>query len=160
MKGFLALCAVILSGFAALGQDLDLEEGAQRAIAYWHSVFLQCGSNKGSGPWFAVDPSRPDPGSIQLVPRLRIQFKTEELSEAERLNGFEFKATTSLYPGPFRYWLPSKKVWSDWQVGETASSRIIIKRNGVWSDEAPSTGYEPRKRLAACSDAPAMEDRR
>jgi hypothetical protein len=94
-----------------------------------------------------------------MVPELRIQFKTEDLSEEQRLNGFEFKATTSVDPGPFRWWILPNKAWRDWQVGEIAPPRILIKKKGVWTDEAPQGRYNNGKPLASCSDIPAMEDR-
>jgi len=56
MKRLLPLAALILSGSVAFGQDPDLVEGARRAMAYWHSLFLQCGNNQGeSGSWYAVN---------------------------------------------------------------------------------------------------------
>jgi len=95
-----------------------------------------------------------------MVPELHIQFKTEELTEQERLNGFEFKATTSLASGPFRWWMMPNKAWRDWQVGEIRPPRILIKKKGVWSDEAPPTRFDGGKPLATCSEVPPMEDKR
>ena len=91
---------------------------------------------------------------------LRIQFKTEELSEQDRLNGVEFKATTSLEPGAFRWWSVPNKAWRDWQVGEIAPARILIKKKGVWSDEAVPNRFESRKALTNCSEVPPMDDKR
>ena len=161
MKRCLALVALILSGFTAFGEEPDLLEGVRRAIAYWHSLFRQCGNNQGrGGPSYAVDPSGSNAGSIQMVPELRIQFKTEEVSQEQRLNGFEFKATTSVEPGPFRWWIAPNKAWRDWQVGEIAPPRILIKKKGVWSDEAAPNRWEGRKPLTTCSEVPSMEDTR
>jgi hypothetical protein len=161
MNRLLPLVALILSASTAFGQDPDLVEGARRAIAYWHSLFLQCANNQGQGgAWYAVNPNGPSAGSIQLVRDLRIQFKTEEVSEQERLNGVEFKATTSLDPGPFRWWIVPNKALRDWQVGEISPPRILIKKKGVWSDEAPPNRFESRKALATCSEVPPMDDKR
>src|SRR5215470_6433346 len=102
MARLLLLVTLILSASTAFGQDPDLVEGARRAIAYWHSQFLQCGSNQGQGgAWYTVDRAV---GSIVMVPELRIQFKTMELNQEQRLNGIEFLAVTTLEPGPFRWW--------------------------------------------------------
>jgi len=161
MTRLLLLVTLILSASTAFGQDPDLVEGARRAIAYWHSLFLQCGDNQGQGgAWYAGIPTGSSAGSIQLVRNLRIQFKTEDVSEQERLNGVEFKATTSLDPGPFRWWIMPKKAWRDWQVGEIAPPRILIKKKGVWSDEAAPNRFEDRKALTACSEVPPMDDKR
>jgi hypothetical protein len=160
VKRLLTLVALTLSALTAFGEEPDLVEGAKRAIVYWHSLFLQCGSNQGQrGGWYAVSPNA---GGlwIQMVPELRIQFKTEELSQEERLNGFEFKATTSLEPSPFRWWIAPNKTWRDWQIGEVAPPLILIKRKGIWSAEFPPNRNEDRKPLASCSEVPSMEDRR
>ena len=92
MKRLLPLVALILSGSFAFGEDPDLVEGAKRAIAYWDSRFLQCRDNQGQAAWYAVGLLDPNPGSIQMVPELRIQFATTELAQERRLNGFEFIA--------------------------------------------------------------------
>lgn len=56
MKRLLTVVALILSGFSGFGQEPDLVEGAKRAIAYWHSLYLQCGSDQNqSGPWYGVE---------------------------------------------------------------------------------------------------------
>jgi len=160
MTKLLVLVGLMLSGSIAFGQEPDLVEGSKRAFAYWHLRFLQCSGGQ-AGPWYSIGTSGTEAGSIQMAPELRIQFKTEELSEQERLNGFEFKATTSLDPGPFRWWIASKKAWRDWQVGEIAAARVLIKRQGIWSDEAPpNRASDNMKAISKCSDVPPMEDKR
>ena len=155
MKRVLTFVALALLGPSAFGEEPDLVEAAKRAIAYWHSLFHQCTGNQGpSGAWYAVIPSGSGAGSIQMVPGLHIQFKTEQLSEEQQLNGFEFKAVTSVEPGPFRWWIASNKAWRDWQVGEIAPPRVLIKKKGVWSDEPAPDRTEGRKALATCSDLP------
>ena len=158
MKRLLPLVALILSASTAFGEDPDLVEGAKRATAYWQSLFLQCGNNQGqSGAWYSESAA---PGSFVMVPELRIEFKTMERSQEQRLNGIEFMAMTGLEPGPFRWWSgPPKKVWLDWQVGKPMNDRFIMKKKGVWSFQEPSApGY--RKPIAACSEMPPMDDKR
>ena len=160
MKRLLPLVALILSASIAFGEDPDLVEGARRATAYWHSLFLQCGNTQGqSEAWYAVTGSRYQPGSIQMVPELRIQFQTRELSQEQRLNGVEFMASTTLQPGPYRWWIEPKKAWLDWQVGEFAPVSLIIKRKGAWSLQAGQDLYD-RKALVTCSEVPPMDDKR
>jgi hypothetical protein len=97
-----------------------------------------------------------------MVPELRIQFKTEELTEQDRLNGVEFKATTSVASGPFRFWIIPNKAWRDWQVGEIRPPRILIKKKGVWFNEPSPNRFEFMygKPLTNCSEVPPMEDKR
>ena len=156
MKRALLLVALVFCWSNSFAQEPLLVEGARQAIAYWQSLFLRCGNNQAeAGPWYAGSN-----GIIQMVPELRIQFKTEELSQEQRLNGFEFKATTSLESGPSRFWDARKRSWQDWQVGEIAPPRILIKRKGVWSQETPPDRWEDRKALATCSEVPSIEGKR
>ena len=159
MKRFLPLVALILSASTVFGEDPDLVEGARRAITYWHSLFLQCGSNQGqSGAWYSESAGTGSSGSFVMVPELRIQFKTMELSQEQRLNGIEFMAMTGLEPGSFRWWMAPNKAWRDWQVAKAMNERFIIQKKGVWSEE-PSVA-EFRKPLATCSEMPPMDDKR
>ena len=96
-----------------------------------------------------------------MVSELSIHFKTEELSRTERLNGFEFKAVTSVESGPFRWWIPQTKTWREWQVGEFASPVILIKKKGVWSKEMPEgRNADDLTATTTCSGIPAMEDQK
>src|SRR5262245_3035906 len=160
MKRLLPLVVLILSASTACGEDPDLVEGARRAIAYWHSLFLQCGNTQGqSGAWYSESVGTGSSGSFVMVPELRIEFKTMELSQEQRLNGIEFMAMTGLEAGPFRFWSAPKKAWQDWHVGKVMNDRFMMKKTGVWSFQEPNPfGY--RKPLAACSEMPPIEDKR
>ena len=87
-------------------------------------------------------------------------FKTEELTPEQRLNGFEFKATTSVEPGRFRWWIAQNESWRDWQIGEIAPPMVLIKRRGVWSEQPAEGTWESRKPLNNCSDAAPFEVQR
>jgi hypothetical protein len=157
MKRLLPLVALILYGSAAFGEDPDLVEGARRAIAYWHSLYLHCGNNQDQGgAWYTVTTQGPPPGSIQMIRELRIQFQTVVLSQEQKLNGYEFMAYSNLEPGPFRWWRPSDQAWRDWQVGEIAPSLLLMKKKGLWSQEPRGE----RKALGSCSEVPPMDDKR
>ena len=149
MQRVLAVIALTLFGLTGFGDEPDLVEGAKQATAYCHSTFGSCGK-----AWYAVIPD----GSIQMASELHIHFKTEQLSLEQRLNGFEFKATTSIEPGSFRWWIAQKKAWREWQVGEMAPAVVLIKKKGVWSKEpAPSRTQDDRKALTTCSQIPPTE---
>ena len=149
MKIYPTTLALAFVAFTALGGESELVEGARRAAAHWNRAFGRCGK-----AWYAVAPG----GSIQLVPEVRMHFKTEVLSLEQKLNGFEFKATTSLEPGPFRWWIAKNENWRDWEVGEIAPPAIVIKRKGVWSTEtAPNRSEDDRRALTACLEIPPVE---
>jgi len=159
VKRLLAVFVLMLSGITAFGAEADLVEGARQAIAYWDAIFSRCGGSEGQGrAWYAVNPNGSGAGSIQMVPELKIHFRTGRLSQEERLNGFEFKATISPEAGPFRWWIVENKAWRDWQVGEISPPVILIKKKGVWSTEVAPGRYEDRKALGACSQIPPMEE--
>ncbi|HTS65609.1 MAG TPA: hypothetical protein VMH28_26485 [Candidatus Acidoferrales bacterium] len=94
-----------------------------------------------------------------MVRELRVQFRTDQLSEQERLNGVEFKATTGVEGGPYRLRYAPKKAWGDWAVGvamQAMNARVLIKKKGAWSDEGDRLDLKP---LDACSQVPPMEDK-
>jgi len=132
MWRLLTIITLTLFPLAAFGDEPDLVEAAKRAATYWSTLFGQCGSQSQNTIWYAVVHGEQGAASVQMVTELSIQFKTEELSREERLNGFEFKATTSLEQGPFRWWFPRDKAWRDWQIGEIAPPVVLIKKKGVW----------------------------
>jgi hypothetical protein len=166
MKRLVAVFALTLSGFSAFSDEPDLVGGARRAAAYWNSRYGRCSGNAAQGgAWYGVVADEPGctncakPGSIQMVPDFRIRFRTEELSQEERLNGFEFKATTGLEPGPFRWWIAQNKAWRDWQVGEIAPPVILTQKHGVWSTKAAEGMVEPNlKALGNCSQIPPAKE--
>jgi hypothetical protein len=162
MKRLLALLALILSGLSAFSDEPDLVEGAKRAAAFWYSQYSRCSLGPSqSGAWYGVSQEKVGAGSIQMVSELRIQFKTEELSQEEKLNGFEFKARTSIEPAVFRWWIAPNKAWRDWQVGEMSPPIILIRRRGTWSTEAADHRTLPDlKAVATCSQIPPMNDER
>ncbi len=166
MKRLVAVFALTLSGFSAFSDEPDLVGGARRAAAYWNSRYGRCSGNAAQGgAWYGVVADEPGctncakPGSIQMVPELKIRFRTEELTQEERLNGFEFKATTSLEPGAFRWWSAENRAWGDWQVGEIAAGEVFIRKRGVWSNVVVSGMAEQNlKALTTCSQIPPMND--
>jgi hypothetical protein len=155
VKRLLAVLALALYASIALGDEPNLVDAARRATAYWSSLFARCGDAQGqSVAWYAVDGIT---NSIQMVRELDINFKTDEISKEERLNGVEFKAVTSLASGAFRWWIAKDKAWREWQVGEIAPSAILIKKNGVWVQNVVPDRYESRKALTTCAQVlPAL----
>lgn len=104
--------------------------------------------------WYAVLANGSEAGSIQMVPELNMEFRTEPLTQEEKLNGVQFKAITNLSFGPFRWWIVKNKAWRDWQVGEIAPPAIVIRKNGVWSVHVAPDRSEDREALSVCSQVP------
>ena len=153
MRKSIAVVVLSLYGSTAFGDEPDLVEAARRAMAYWNSRFSHCTGERGNG-WYAT--SINVPGAIQMARELKIQFKTEEISQVERLNGTEFKATSSLEPGVFRWWIPETRTWRDWQVGDIAPPLVLLKKKGVWFVKADPGRSDDGKAYASCSEIPPM----
>jgi hypothetical protein len=159
VKRSITVLAFMFFGLTAFADEPDLVEAAKRATAYWNTLFGRCSNQSQRLVWYAGIFTGSGAGSIQMVPELRIQFKTEDLSEVERLNGFEFKVMSSLEPGPFRWWIPQNKAWRDWQVGEIAVPIVLIKKKGIWSQEIPNgRTVDERKAITICSQIPSMAE--
>jgi hypothetical protein len=131
--GFRATCSLLL--FSTLGWGSDLTEAAQKVDAYWAERFTSCVHARFGELWYV--PISDDPGGNRIYARLgaSAHFRTEELTEIDRVNGVEFKAVSYLLSRAGRSWAPSSG-WTDWQPSSesTEVTRIfLVKRNGVWS---------------------------
>jgi hypothetical protein len=157
MQGMrMMLSVILLFAQSAVAQESDLIEAARRATGYWNSRYAMCGGRGEAKVWYAMIPTGVEAGWVQVVSDLRIHFRTEKISREERLNGLEFKATTELEPGPYRWWNPKTKAWADWTDRIIDSPALLTKRNGVWTVQGvPQESFGERKPLPACSQAPA-----
>ena len=88
MKRLLAAIIFAFSGSPAFSEESLLLEAARRATAYWDSRFGLCDGQQGRAvAWYAVISNGLEAGSIQMVPELNIEFRTEQLTPEEKLNG-------------------------------------------------------------------------
>ena len=153
IKTPIAVLALAMQCHLAVAAEPNLIEGARRTSAYWNSVFRECGGPGGQKAWYGVSHDGSIAGSILMILDLEPQFKTEAISPVERLNGMEFRATTSLSPGQFRWWIAGTKVWRDWQIDEILGSIVFTKKGGVWS-QSREFGIKP---LENCSQVPHLD---
>jgi hypothetical protein len=153
VKVHLLWLAFAAGGESAVAEEAVLVEASKQVTAYWEARFGRCEGQAGkAGAWYARSATNAGE-SIQMVPELRIQFRTEELSQEEKLNGVELRATSNLSSGAFRWWFQEEKAWRDWQVGEIAPPITVIRKKGVWSVTTPGR-FENRKALTNCSQIP------
>ena len=154
IKTMIAVLALTLSSRSASADESNRIEGARKSTAYWKSMFRACSGRNGQTAWYGVSYSSSGGGSIMMILELEPQLNTAALSQVERLNGIEFKATASLSAGQIRWWIAEKKAWRDWEIGEILSPIVFVKKRGIWSQ-----GREFEiKPLAACSQVPPMDD--
>jgi hypothetical protein len=154
IKALLLLLVFAAGGGSASGEEAILVEAAKQVTAYWEARFGRCEGQAGkAGAWYARSADRTGE-SIQMVPELRIQFRTEELSEEEKLNGVELRATSTLSPGAFRWWIPEQKAWRDWQFGEIAPPIVVVRKKGAWSVNVVPGRFHNREALTNCSQIP------
>jgi hypothetical protein len=157
MKTSSILVFVGLWGSTALfSQESLLVEAAKRASTYWEARFGRCGAAAGGAVAFYSTISKgSEAGMIQMVPTLNVEFTTETISREEELNGIQFKATSAVTSGPFRWWIPQNKSWRDWQVGEIAPPVSIVRRNGNWTVQVVKGRYDDREAVTRCATIPS-----
>jgi len=75
-------------------------------------------------------------GAIELRNKGTTYLKEKELTEADILNGLQFKGVLSFYyNGPEREYLRYKPEWSKWTQGTRIIDIIVLCENGEWSSK-------------------------
>ncbi len=158
MNGLVLMLGLIYWSQAPNNTESSIVEGARRADIYWNAQFRKCRAVAGqTDAWFGVGSGNGISGSVLSIPNFSLQFRTDSISQLERLNGLEFRATSSLDPGLFRWWILDTKSWRDWQEGTILPTVIISRKRGVWSiDPSPGTYISPLKPPSSCADLPPM----
>jgi hypothetical protein len=137
----------------ALEEEVEAE--AKRIV---ETQFTQCGDSHYAEVTIGV--STPN---IVIAQCRSLSFESSSinLSEADKLNGIEWKGTVSSKPVAERFYARSK--WSDWEPPlMNAVCKIPFegeKKNSVWTLKGGFTnkicsGYSCKYRKISCSDVP------
>jgi len=126
----------------SLGQQTSVslrEEATKEAGIYWGHLFTKCGDFFYSGYYKRGTDGKPRLTSIRVYGNLAWQVGSPwYIDEIQRLNGFEFGATTTLQYGPYAELSRSAEGWTqgDWMLGSEEAANLR-KKKGVWyvSDE-------------------------
>ena len=137
MKSFLIATAATLMMFivscgSKRGGSDPASEAKQEAENYWNSVMSKCGDS-----YYGIrKEGNFSEGTLYQLKEPQINFKEQKVSDAERLNGLEYAATTTITYKAFRTnW---KGQWSDWRQpwtfgGVSADlTEDVRKQGGKW----------------------------
>jgi hypothetical protein len=127
---YLSLACSSLTG--AGGSSLD-SEARREAEKFWAAQVTKCGDSyyrkealiKKDG--YVIYYQMKDP-KVEVLP--------QPVSEADRLNGIEWKGSTAFVPGASRTWNTERKSWSDWGKGAWGVPELnygMGKAKGEWS---------------------------
>ena len=112
-------------------------QARKEAELFWGKAFSKCGDSFYGTYAFNGRPPRSDPMIYQLKdPSIFTYHDMEEkiITEADRLNGFEWQGTTSVFSKAYRYTMAGK--WVEWRNGfplERSTFRVPIRKvKGKW----------------------------
>ncbi|MCA1617781.1 MAG: hypothetical protein LC795_00395 [Acidobacteria bacterium] len=139
-KAAASLCAAVLTYLTlacsslpgAGGSSVDAE-ARREAEKFWATQITKCGDSyyrkevliKKDG--YVIYYQMKDP-KVEVLP--------QPVSEADRLNGVEWKGSTAFIPTASRIWSTEKKAWSEWGKGAWGVPELnygMKKAKGAWS---------------------------
>jgi hypothetical protein len=149
------LAASSCSFSAASGEAALTKEADNLAREYWYAGFSKCGDY-----YYARSMSRAagriTRGVLYQYKDLVIETKSVKITQADRLNGIEWKGTSYLNPVAHRQYLNESKTWTKWyNVEPSGPPRYIniLKQNGAWS-VGMNVIEEAKYQKVDCEDIP------
>lgn len=137
------------SGDSALTAEAD-----NIARQYWDSGLSKCGEFHYGRTWIRV--GLPVADVIFQYKDLEIETKPGKITEADTLNGIEWKGTSYLKPSAYRYYNYKTKKWTDWSNGVPPQPAVyanLIKQRGEWS-VGINIVQDRRYKKVDCGDIP------
>jgi len=120
----ITIAAIIL---ASQGCGLSVTEADRFANNYWNERLARCGGtyityqDGPKGNWYAIEEYK----------NLSIWVRASELTEADKLNGFEWRGQTGFDCSSSRYPLAAAGEWRD-RRGFTCAGAEMWKKDGSW----------------------------
>lgn len=128
-----------LSDCGGFGSD-----GDRFAKKYWNERITDCGSS-----YVAYDPNPGlTPFSIMECRNPSIWTNSLDLSETDKLNGFEWEGRAGFSCSSMRYRLNTKSGFSNWMPNMKVADSRMWKRNGTWEVEGSKLSVHPDCALA------------
>jgi hypothetical protein len=113
-------------------QDTLSDEARQVAQDYWKKRVTQCGDSFYTR--FNVQ------GDIGEYKGGAVTVSSFSLSEAEQLNGYQYRGVTTFSYKTFRVFSAKTSRWQDWASGSPLR-QVIVKFRGSWKVEDNDPGY-------------------
>ena len=136
-------------------ESAPTKEADQLARDYWFAGFSKCGDYY-SARSMSRAAGRITRGVLFQYKDLVIETKSVKITEADKLNGIEWKGTSYLNPVAYRDYLKDSKKWDRWRNGEPSGPPLyinIIRQNGAWS-VGMNVLEEAKYQKVDCSDIP------
>lgn len=151
-----ALLSASSCSFSSGNSESPLTNEADKlARDYWHAGFSKCGDY-----YYARSMSRAagriTKGVLFQYKDLVIETKSVKITQADKLNGIEWKGTSYLNPVAHREYLNDSKTWTKWyNVEPSGPPRYIniLKQNGAWS-VGMNVLEEAKYQQVDCGDIP------
>jgi hypothetical protein len=153
----LSICLLLhsCSFSAAPGGSSLTKEADKLAREYWYAGFSKCGDY-----YYALSISAPavriTRGVLFQYKDLVIETKPGKITQADELNGIEWKGTSYLNPVAYREYLNESKKWTKWYNVAPSGPPLyinIIKQNGIWS-VGKNVVEEAKYQKVDCGDIP------
>lgn len=124
-----------------------IEEAQRQANAFWNARATKCGEDHYS---------RLPNGNIIQYKGVTIRVLPSHLSEADILNGYQFRGTVAFDYRLSREYSVQRKQWSEWSTEGAGSffyKNSITKRSSQWNiEEAGNYTTSVSKKAIVCSD--------
>jgi hypothetical protein len=115
--------------------DSSLTSEADRlAKQYWDSGLNKCGEFHYGRTWIRI--GLPVADVLFQYKDLEVETKPGKITEADKLNGIEWKGTSYLKPSAHRHYNYKTKKWTVWRNGVPSQPTVyanLIKQRGEWS---------------------------
>jgi hypothetical protein len=126
----LSLACSYLTGTG--GSSLDAE-ARREAEKFWEAQISKCGDS-----YYRKEKliKKDDYVIYYQMKDPKVQVLPQPMSEADRLNGIEWKGSTAFIPAASRIWNTEKKGWSDWGKGAWGVPDLnygMNKAKGAWN---------------------------
>lgn len=163
VKAVAILCATTLtylslacsSSPGMAGSSLDAE-ARREAEKFWGTQITKCGDS-----YYRKEVLKKNDYVLYYqMKNPTVGVTSQPVSEADRLNGIEWKGSTAFRPEASRIWGTEKKGWFDWQRGPGGVPELshgMKKMKGTWSVDTErywareeTSRYEP----VDCSQIP------
>jgi hypothetical protein len=150
---YLSLACSYLPGTTGFSLDAEARREAEK---FWATQITKCGDS-----YYRKEVLKKN--NYVLYYQMKnptVEVTSQPVSEADRLNGIEWKGSTAFRPEASRTWGTEKKAWFDWQRGPGGVPELshgMKKVKGAWSVDTErywareeTSRYEP----VDCSQIP------
>lgn len=127
---FLSLACSSLTGAGGSSPDAEARREAEK---FWATQITKCGDSYYRKELLI---KKDDYVIYYQMKDPKVEVLAQPVSEADRLNGIEWKGSTAFIPAASRIWNTERKGWSDWGKGAWGVPDLnygMNKTKGAWN---------------------------